>query len=255
MKKYSERFLTRDSVLNYEDEEYAVKGYSSAMWELQKPFIRKILEAKNGTGDGYRLLDFACGTGRVLSYMEKFTRESDGVDISEAMVARAGSRCPKSRLVVGALCAEEILLEKPYELVTCFRFLLNAEPGLRAAVLEQLRKRIDSEKGIFMVNVHGNRRSSRYFSLLLRRMRAKINPAKHKDVMMGELSLDDTRELLAEAGFAVIREIGFGVLPSFLYRGFLRSLVSAIDRRLCGSGLLKGISIDVVFVCVPVRAA
>lgn len=252
MKKYSNRFATSDAVSSYEGAEYAPDGYAALIWELQKPFIHEILEAQDKGPGSCRLLDFACGTGRVLSFCEGFCAVSDGLDISAAMLERASERCQQSRLVVGDICTEAILLESPYNIITAFRFLLNAEPPLRVAVLEQLRRRIHSEHGILIVNMHGNSASARHFPLWLRRLRARVNPAKHQEVMMTEMSLAETRALLRDAGFRVIREIGFGVVPGFLYRSSLKPICHWLDRRLCGSNFFKNISIDVIFVCVPI---
>jgi SAM-dependent methyltransferase len=252
MKEYSNRFAASDAVSSYDHAEYAPDGYAALIWELQKPFLRGILAARLEETGSCRLLDFACGTGRVLGFCEEFCSVSDGLDISGAMIGKAEARCRQSRLVVGDICTEAILLEQPYDVITSFRFLLNAEPPLRVAVLEQLRKRIHGEQGILIVNIHGNSASARHFPLLLRRFRARVNPAKHQEVMMAEMSLAESRVLLRDAGFRVIREIGFGVVPSFLYRSMLKPICHWIDRRLCGSNFFKSISTDVIFVCEPI---
>lgn len=222
------------------------------MWELQKPYLGEILSKQKQPCGDLRLLDFACGTGRVLCHFEKFSTESDGLDISESMVEKARERCPKSRLHVANICTEPVLKDSPYDVITSFRFLLNAEPELRVAVLHQLRQRIDERHGILIVNVHGNRSSVRHLPIMMRRCRAKLNPGAHAHIMMAEMSLPETRSLLADAGFKVVREIGFGILPSFLYRSFLKSFCYWLDGRLCGSGWMSRFSTDVVFVCEPV---
>ncbi len=252
MKKYANRFATPDAVSGYENAEYAPDGYAALIWGLQKPFLHGIFEARHKGVGSCRLLDFACGTGRVLGFCEEFCSVSDGLDISSAMIAKAEARCRQSRLVVGDICTEAILLEQPYDVITAFRFLLNAEPPLRVAVLEQLRKRIHSEHGILIVNMHGNSASARRFPLCLRRFRARVDPAKHQEVMMAEMSLAETRVLLRNAGFRVIREIGFGVVPGFLYRSMLKPICHWLDGRLCGSNFFKSISTDVIFVCAPI---
>lgn len=252
MKEYSDRFLSKDAVRNYEENEYSVDGYAMAIWEMQKPFLKQVLDNKTATHDQGRLLDFACGTGRVLSYVEKFYAHSDGLDISEAMIEIARTRCTTARLSVADICSQDVLNDKPYDVITCFRFLLNAETSLSSKVLLQLRERINNKNGLLIINLHGNRHSIRFFSLKWRRMMAKFYPEKHEQVMMADMGLSETRKLLLDAGFQVTQEAGFGVLPSFLYRSFVKPWALAIDRQLCRIGLFKEVSIDVVFVCVPI---
>jgi SAM-dependent methyltransferase len=252
MKKYSKKFLTVESVNEYESQEYSPEGYAAKIWSLQKPFLGEILNTHKHKCGGLRLLDFACGTGRVLSYFETITTHSDGLDISETMVKIARQRCPKSRLYVADICNESVVQDASYDVITSFRFLLNAEAELRITVLHQLRKRIDENHGILIVNVHGNRSSARHLPIMIRRLRAKLNPKSHEDVMMAEMGLSETRSLLADTGFKVIREIGFGILPSFFYRGILRPICYWLDSKFCGSGITSRFSTDVIFVCVPV---
>jgi SAM-dependent methyltransferase len=252
MKNYSQRFATSESVSEYECEEYSPDGYAAMMWELQKPFLGGILSNLKQQRGHLRLLDFACGSGRVLCHFENFSTESDGLDISEAMVEKARERCPKSRLHVANICTEPVLSDSPYDVITSFRFLLNAEPELRVAVLRQLRQRLDDHHGILIINVHGNRSSARRFPIMMRKCRAKLNPRAHENIMMAEMGMPETRSLLADAGFKVVRELGFGILPSFLYRSFLKPFCYWLDGRVCGSGWLSRFSTDVVFVCEPV---
>jgi len=251
MKKYSQRFATTESVQEYECQEYSPNGYAAKIWNLQKPFLGEIFTHFKRQHDHIRLLDFACGTGRVLTYFEKFCNSSDGLDISETMVEKARERCHLSSFCVANICADEVLHDKHYDVITSFRFLLNAEPELRFEVLKQLRKRMNEEHGILIVNVHGNCCSTRHFSILLRRLRAKFNPAAHEHIMMAEMGLEETRSLLGNARFKVVQELGFGIVPSFLYKTFLHPLCYWVDSKFCGSGWMSRFSVDVIFVCEP----
>ena len=94
---YAQRFQDRNDVESYERVEYAANSYSTRMWQLQQPILKQILSAcRNGRKTPTQLLDFACGTGRVLSFIESLVDQSEGVDISPEMVAVARQRCGKS---------------------------------------------------------------------------------------------------------------------------------------------------------------
>ncbi len=91
---YSDRFQEPESVANYETKEYGPGSYASFIWDLQRPVLEKILADFRQTQSGpVRLLDFACGTGRVISCLEPLVDEAEGIDISENMVAVARGKC------------------------------------------------------------------------------------------------------------------------------------------------------------------
>ncbi len=57
---------------------------------LDEPFIMSMLEPF----DGCRILDLGCGTGRYVRQIAGPNIELIGVDLSRAMLARAGGPCP-----------------------------------------------------------------------------------------------------------------------------------------------------------------
>jgi hypothetical protein len=85
--------------------------------------------------------------------------------------------------------------------VTAFRFLLNAEPSLRAAALDWMRDRLGPE-GLLIVNFHRNPRSLRGSYLRLRR-----SPGV---AMMG---VGEACALLARHGLTVRQVRGYSYLP------------------------------------------
>lgn len=246
---YSERFQQKTAVEAYDSKEYAAASYSTRIWHLQRPVLEKILTDFRATQTGpARLLDFACGTGRVLSCVEAFAEEADGIDISAQMVAVARTKCKKARLQVGNILTDPGLLEKNYDVITCFRLLLNLEPELRGKILQELRKVIREPDGLLLVNVHGNSRSLRHPAIAWRRRRAQ---SATSDVMMNEMSPAETEKLLWENGFRVVRKIGFGILPPGLYKTPLRSAAFAVDRFFAGDNRWNNRSVDILFVCHP----
>src|ERR1017187_9589199 len=137
---YSDRFQAKSAVADYEAKEYGAGSYSSFIWDLQRPVLEKIVSDFRRTQTGQvRLLDFACGTGRVIASLEPLVDAAEGIDISENMVEVARKKCRTARLLVGDILANPEILQKKYDVITSFRFLLNVEPELRSRVLQRLR--------------------------------------------------------------------------------------------------------------------
>ena len=245
---YSSRFQDRAAVEAYESKEYGTGSYSSQVWERQRPVVGQIIrDFQRGRTPPVRLLDFACGTGRVLASVESLVDAADGIDISENMIALARTKCRKAKLQLGDILAQPELLQKNYDLITAFRFLLNVEPAVRARVLRRLREVIRPE-GRLIVNVHGNSRSLRHPTIVWRRWRERSQPT---GAMLNEMSPAETRELLHKSGFEIVQQFGFGMLPPTLYRTPLQPLAVVTDRLFAGENCWKNISIDLMFVCRP----
>ncbi len=246
---YSERFQDSAAVADYESKEYGAGSYSSRIWEMQRPAVEKILADFRAQQTGpVRLLDFACGTGRVISTLESLVDSAAGIDISPNMVAVAREKCRRASLRVGDILTQPELLAGKFDVITTFRFLLNVEPAVRRGVLKKLREVLRTPDGLLIVNVHGNSRSLRHPAIVWRRRRERAQPT---GAMLNEMSPAETRQLLHDCGFQIVRQFGFGMLPPTLYRTPLRGLVEAIDRSLAGKFFLSNLSIDMMFVCRP----
>jgi SAM-dependent methyltransferase len=245
---YADRFQQKDAVASYEAVEYGAESYSNCIWRMQRPVLEQIVTGFVATQSApVRLLDFACGTGRVLSVLESLVPAADGIDISENMVAVARTKCTRARLLVGDVLARPELLSASYDLISAFRFLLNVEPALRVRVLKRLHQVLRPD-GRLVVNVHGNSRSLRHPTILWRRWRERNG---NSNVMLNEMSPSETRNLLTECGFEVVRQFGFGIMPPTLYRTPLRGAAQMVDRALSGDHSWNNCSIDMLFVCRP----
>ncbi len=245
---YANRFQQKDDVAFYEAGEYGAESYASYIWRLQRPVLERLVREFCRTQTGpVRLLDFACGTGRVLAVLEPLVAAAEGVDISENMAALARAKCPRAQLRVGDVLTHPELLPNRYDLITAFRFLLNVEPELRQQILKRLRQVLRPE-GRLLVNVHGNSRSLRHPAIVWRRRRAR---GAKTGPMLNEMSPAETKILLRACGFQIVRQFGFGVLPPTLYRTPLRGVAQAVDRGLAGDHWWKDGSIDLLFECRP----
>ena len=246
---YSARFQDQAAVAAYESKEYAAASYASLVWQWQRPVVEQIIKdhrlRKNAP---VRLLDFACGTGRVLASVESLVDAAEGIDISENMVALARAKCRKAQFKVGDILSQPGLLQRDYDIITAFRFLLNVEPAVRRSVLRKLRMVAREPDCLLLVNIHGNSRSLRHPALLWRRWRERSRPT---DAMLNEMSPDEARSLLHECGFQVVQQFGFGLLPPTFYRTPLRSLAAKADQMVAGDNLWRDYAIDLMFVCRP----
>ena len=249
---YATRFQDAGSVRAYEEAEYGSESYSSLIWRLQQPFLRALLTAELGeVPRPPRLLDFACGTGRILSFVETLVAECEGVDISPAMVEVARRKCTRARLLVGDPLARPELLTPPYDIITSFRFLLNVEPRLRHDALGLLHRSIRQPGGLLLINMHGNSRSSRHPAVAWKRWRQRRGRVADPNQMLNEMSPEETRLLLQTAGFQIVRQLGFGLVPPTLYRTPLRPIALALDRCSAGRSWAAHRAIDLLFVCRP----
>ena len=80
-------------------------------------------------------------------------------------------------LLVGDILARPELLQNNYDLISCFRFLLNVEPEMRSRVLQRLREALRAPDGRLLVNIHGNSRSLRHPAIVWRRWRTSSSSA------------------------------------------------------------------------------
>jgi len=252
---YSNRFQSSSDVAAYESEEYSATSYSSCIWRLQQPVLAAAL-ARFGAqhqGQDLRLLDFACGSGRILSFIEGLVAHATGVDISAGMAEVARQKCKKAEVRVGDILQQRELLQGPYDVITSFRFLLNVESDLRHKALRRLREVIRAPDGLLVVNVHGNSSSLRHPAIWWKRRQKKSAPAAPDiaPLMLNEMSLAETRTLLSDCGFEVVEMLGFGVLPPTLYRTPLRGLALAVDRFFAERRWLTSWSVDLMFICRP----
>ena len=105
------------------------KGYYFHQWEnLEKPILQRILSDLS-VNRVESALDFACGTGRILSVLEDYFSETIGVDVSYTMLEYARLMCPQSEIIHQDITVKP--LDKTVGLVTAFRFFTNAEQSLQ----------------------------------------------------------------------------------------------------------------------------
>jgi SAM-dependent methyltransferase len=231
---YRSSHRSRAHARTYDPQFWAPASARALDWDLEQRLLDRIL-ARHLPAAPARALDFACGTGRILRYLESRIADTTGVDNSEEMLAYARARCPDSHLIVhDVTTGAHPDLPTAVDLVTAFRFFLNAEPELRSDVLAWIRSVLGAN-GTLIANFHLNPRSLRGTYLRLRWLGRPRTPM---------MSPKQARELLAAAGFEVIAQYGYEYLPYRRDGSHLRAValrrraeIGLLDRRrIAGAG-------------------
>lgn len=238
---YREWHKNDKKVLNYEYNLYAEDSYVSYLWELEKGILLKEISLIRKTE--IRYLDFACGTGRILSFIEEHVAESTGVDVSENMLNIAKSKVKKSQILNSDLTTDDIIEKKQYDLITAFRFFLNAQEDLKGKVMCLLSEKLSND-GLFIFNNHGNTFSYYLWPVILGWLGIKQEKLNH-------LSYFNIMKHIRNSNLRVKRIYGIGFIPASFYRWLnpWRKFFMHIDKALSNCRLTKLFARDIIFVC------
>lgn len=194
---------------------YQNKAWQKFLWSRERDILLRILK-KYFIGRDVHLLDFACGTGRITEFLENHVKTSTGVDVSGSMLAFAKEKLKRTDLIETDITAENILKPRKFNLITAFRFFLNAEPELRSVGIRALAELLD-EDGYLVFNNHQNS-GSPWIRLRYAHYRKK-NPEGIYNVM----SIGQMKKLVEEAGLEIVEifSIGFFNPPKIPVPGCL----------------------------------
>jgi len=186
-----------------EYESYYGEPWQKFLWAREQKVLSAILATYFVDRD-IHLLDFACGTGRITSFLEQRVTTSTGVDVSDSMLAIARRKLKQTELIEADITADNPLQGRTFNLITAFRFFVNAEPQLRAAAIKALAPLL-AEDGYFVFNNHQN-----YGCPWI-----KLRCWRHRQLgsrgIFNVMSADQMRELVAGVGLEIVdvRPIGF----------------------------------------------
>ncbi len=204
---------------------YQTQAWQRFLWSREQQIILGILD-KYFAGQDVHLLDFACGTGRIVSLLESRVKTSTGVDVSGSMLAVAREKLKRTQIIEADITVENILKPRKFNLITAFRFFLNAEPELRRAAMRALADLLDGA-GCLVFNNHQNL-GSPWTKLLYRRHQRK-NPEGIFNVM----SIQEMEQLVREAGLEIVEifPVGFFHPPKVpVWFGLNRAIDSVASR-------------------------
>ena len=219
---------------------YQTQAWERFLWSREQDIILRILKKYFGQTDVH-LLDFACGTGRIAGFLENRVKTSTGVDVSGSMLAIATEKLKQTEIIEADITTDEVLTGRKFNLITAFRFFLNAEPQLRCEAIQALVGLL-AEDGYFVFNNHHNLGSP--WIKLLDVCHRRRNPEGIFNVM----SIDQMEKLVEGVGMEIVEiyPVGFFHPPKVpvSYR-----LNLAIDRVACAFKFLSRFSESPIAVC------
>jgi SAM-dependent methyltransferase len=242
---YREYYKSSEAAEEYDESSYGADTYASLLWGIQKSILVTFLVRMRTARSRIRYLDFACGTGRVAAVVEDFVDESYGVDISQAMLDRAATRTKHTVLVKGDVTRDENVIVGKFDLITVFRFVLNAQPELRDHALSRLCKAMSGDDSYLIFNMHTNKYSYAFVSWL---WYAIFGQSESKDARR-YMSRDDCIKIANNVGLHVIRVRGVGFVSGKLFHVFPLRLVMFIESVLSKVPLLGLLGTDLLFFC------
>ncbi len=230
----------------YDTNLYAAGAYDADIWGLEQPVLSGILR-RHFPGGIPELLDFACGTGRILSFVRPNAICATGVDVSEQMIREARAKVADARLLLGDVTTDPGVLPAgaDFDCVTCFRFFLNAEPALRDAGVRAVAGLLKPD-GKFVFNNHGNRTSLLHFVIGVRKWLGMET--------QNALACRELETLIESHGFRVIETHSVCFMPRLVARVMPRRLWLFMEKTLAGIAFLRRFGIYQIHVAERIPA-
>lgn len=218
------------------DANFARYRWRAYLWEREKKVLGSILD-RGLVRSPVRHLDFACGTGRILSYLSSRVGSSTGIDVSPSMLECCRVACPKSKLVQADITKEQVLPSSSFDLITAFRFFPNAQDELRRSALKSLTKLL-APGGILVFNNHKHAGSIAF------RFLKKYGRARRI------MYFDEVQRLLQGAGMKIVETHSIGCLPAeervMIFPAFLHDVADRVGEYF---DVAKNLGQDQIYVC------
>ena len=237
MKDYRVSHASERKSLQYEEVIYRQDSYDDFLWRAEQNILRKEFSRLS---PGMRYLDFACGTGRILQLGEGYVGDSVGIDIAPEMLDIARTKVKHSRLVAGDLTQRDYFSEELFDMITAFRFFLNAQPSLREEGMNVLASKLHDKNSTLIFNMQGNLWRHRLGTKIWFWLRGhRLNTSSYRQSI----------QLVHAHGLEVIRWYGFGWVPKVFYRIFNPRIMFALDHKIAKIPGARYVAYDLVFVC------
>jgi ubiquinone/menaquinone biosynthesis C-methylase UbiE len=219
---------------------YQTQQWERFLWSREQEIIKKILE-KYFAGRDIHLLDFACGTGRITSFLEARVKTSTGVDVSGSMLKIAREKLKRTEIIEADITADNVFEGRKFNLITAFRFFVNAEPPLRAAVMQAISKLL-SDDGYFVFNNHQSYGSPWIKLLYIHRL------MKNSNSIFNVMTIDEMNRLIEDVGMEILElyPAGFFHPPKIAVP---QVVTSTVDKLCCKLKPLARLSESPIAVC------
>jgi ubiquinone/menaquinone biosynthesis C-methylase UbiE len=243
---YRESHTAEDKGNSYQ-KAFLEMNYRKYIWSWEKRILNEIIKKYLVDNKNIRYLDFACGTGRIIGFLEKNMSESIGIDISESMLKIALENLKKSKIINVDITRKNIFKDNYFDIITAFRFFLNAQPELREEAFTVISK-ILKQEGYFVFNVHLNK-TSIFFRL------AKLyRKFKGLDSEVNAVTIKEVSQLVEKTGLQIISTYHFGLIPIFNNNTKIPIwLISPFDEFASKISFCKYFSKNLIFLCKKKR--
>lgn len=250
MRDYRTKHLSKRTAKHYDEVIYAPGSLGSILWQIESRILDRVVVEFRKTHDQIDYLDFACGTGRVLTHLESSVNTATGIDISGSMLDRAANKVLSAKLVCVDITNGSILNDQ-YDLITCFRFLTNADQELRDATLRSLAACLKDSTSLLIVNIHGNLWSYRLILWPYHWLQLRLTGRAGR----GYLTTRQAKALLKEAGFAVRQVIGLNFIPKKLHFFMPHGFTHWLEHCLAGAPVIQAFGAEQILLCQRAASA
>ena len=201
---------------------------------ILKEYLDKYLNKKS------KILDFACWTWRITSFLKKYFDDITWFDISENMLSVAREKYPDIEFRNVDLWTDKI--DEKFDGIIAFRFFLNAETPLKEYILENFKSILNLNWTIIF-NIHMNSRSIAFFLTRMKHM-LWLNPLKQNWI-----SYNKMKKIVENHGYKVVESKWYSF---FLWNPLLTRIpynwLKSIDLFLSKFSFLKYFSKDLIYV-------
>lgn len=244
---YRDSHTAKDYGKNY-DVIFDIHPYRRSIWTWEQKILKEITVSL----DGPNVLDFACGTGRIIKLLKSNYPNIQGVDVSESMIEVCRVNNPNIKITKADLTTANPFYKEPkFNVITAFRFFLNAQNSLRVDVLSELRKIID-EEGTFIFNIHGNKYNLGLFLEQWILVKNLFRKDPSKKYVVNKLSYSDVESLLTNAGFEITKTYHRNVIPVLSEQSnFDLSKWDKLENWFSNNQFFRPFARNVIYVCKP----
>lgn len=184
------------------------------IWNVEKKILKKIYK-KYLNNPKINYLDFACGTGRIITYFvnELGIKNAYGMDTSKPMLNEAKKKTIAKFINKNIVKEEKLLIDKKFSLITSFRLFLNLEEKNRDIILKKLHKNLDDKNGYLIINNHLNRYSFLGIFFWIRHLLGEKINRKNNQGILNTMSEREFRKLIKKNGFKIVKTYRFVLFP------------------------------------------
>lgn len=244
-RSYKEQFTTPSTARNYE-QLYAHETADDLLWQIEQEHLNRIIGQLRKKLTRIDYLDFACGTGRIISFVEPQVDSATGIEISPEMIKIAQQNVKDASLQCRDITSDDAEIENKYDLITTYRFILNAEPALRVAGFKALAARLKDQSSRLVFSNHGNPWSYKALMWPIHFSRQILFGKKREG---NYLTKRQTRAVLDAAGLEIVDVTGVGFISPRIVKLLPFPWCQKIEAALAGRPLLQSLGVNQLFVC------